>query len=183
MQADLIAQGIILKISRVGHKVLSDGMEIFFNLLPTDTEQGAYNMAIDRPDARQTVNTRTAHQVHQQSFHGVIAVMRHTDGISPHVLPKLFEVAISQIAGSHLNANLVQGGIFPRVEMCQMEGNVLTLTKLSYEGLVTVGLFSSQVEVAMNSLQPVSKALEDEQQCHTVGTTANSHQVKLPNIQ
>ena len=103
-------------------------MEVIFYLMPTDAKQRAHDMAIERTDTSQPVNTCSAHQIHQQGFNRVVTMMGHTDSIGPDILSELFKIAIAQIACSHLNANLMEGSIFTSFKMCQMEGNVQTFT-------------------------------------------------------
>ena len=61
IQTDFVTQGIVLKISRVCHIVLSDGMEEILYLLTTDTKQRTHDISILGTNTRQTMNTCTSH--------------------------------------------------------------------------------------------------------------------------
>ena len=79
-----------------------------------------------------------------------------------NIAPKLLEIAVTQLAGSHFNAHLVDVGISNCIEMTYMKRNALLVTKGYDELLVAVGLSAAQAKVAVDSLDLVAETPKDE---------------------
>ena len=77
-------------------------------------------------------------------------MMPHTNATGAHVLTKVFEMGVPQLARRHLNAHMMQPGITARVKMRQMQGDVKFLTQLLAKKLVPIRLFTAQAEIAMD---------------------------------
>ena len=178
MQADLVAQHIVDGIGGIGNKRLTDGMEEFFDISTAHTQQRTDHSAILRTDARKPVNARTIHQVHQQGLYRIVAVMSHTDRLGTKILAQLMEIAITQFAGSHLDAHLMQGGIVARIEMSPMDWDILFGTQLTDEGLVAIRLLATKVEIAMGCLDAIAQLFQYQQQGHAVSTTTERHDMQ-----
>ena len=59
-----------------------------------------------------------------------------------------------------------------------MKWDALLLTEFFYECFITVALLTSQVEIAMCSLQTIAQILQNEQQRHAVCPTAQRYQMQ-----
>ena len=84
-------------------------------------------------------------------------MMGNTDLTATNIAPELLEITVAQLAGSHLNAYLMDIGISICIEMTYMKRNTLITTKRYDELLVTVGLSTAQVEVAVDSLDLIAE--------------------------
>ena len=56
--------------------------------------------------------------------------------------------------------------------------SVVLFAERFYKFLVTVGFFATQMEITVNGLNTVVQLLQDEQQGHAVGTSAQCHKMK-----
>ena len=86
-------------------------------------------MALPRLDAAKTAQTRATDKVQQHRFDIVLAMMTHTHGIQPALLPQVLESSIAQLPGSHFDADMMFLGISFRIEMPYVQPNAQTLTK------------------------------------------------------
>ena len=59
-----------------------------------------------------------------------------------------------------------------------MKRNILLVAKRNHKLLIAVRLLSTQMEVAVSSLNPVAQTLQDEQQSHAVSPAAQCHDVQ-----
>ena len=98
-------------------------------------------------------------------------MMCHADSIKSIILTQLAEIIVSQVACSHLYAHLMQRRISLGVEMCKMQRHMALLTQLFAESLITVRLFTTEMEIAMRRLHLITEVEQNAQQSHTVCTT------------
>ena len=105
--------------------------------------------------------------------------MCHHDGFGTDVPAQLLEVAVAQFAGGKLDAHLMQGCIFPGVEMHTMERHAEPLAERDNKSLVAVGLVATQMKVAVDRLHRTSLLNHLEQQANTVCPPAQSHKIFL----
>jgi len=117
-------------------------------------------------------------EVHENGLDLVVGMMGHTHGGGADVVAELTEIAIAQVAGGHLHTDMMEGGIGARVEVDDMEGDVLAGTQLAAELLVAVGLGATQPEVAMHGLDLIAQRPEGEQQSHAVGSSRQAHEIE-----
>ena len=73
---------------------------------------------------------------------------------------------------------LMQGGIRLRIEMCPMNRDILRVTELTDESLITVGLFATKVEIAMSGLEAISQTPQHHQQGHAIGAATEGHDMQ-----
>ena len=179
MVAELVAGGIVLEVGGVGDVGLAFFLQVVLYVLSAHVEQGAEDVSVDGTDARHTPYASSAHQVHEHSLYIVIAVMCHHDGFGTDVPAQLLEVAVAQFAGGKLDAHLMQGCIFPGVEMHTMERHAEPLAERDNKSLVAVGLVATQMKVAVNRLHRTSLLNHLEQQANTVCPPAQSHKIFL----
>ena len=70
-------------------------------------------------------------------------MMGYADAIHLQVLAELKEMAVAQLACSHLDTDLVKLGVLPRFEMYEMERNLLFVAEIPAEKFIPVRLFST----------------------------------------
>ena len=107
VKPQLIAHDVGHQIGAVGHEWLIPLYEPLLNVVTADAEQRAYHVAVAGLDARKAVQTGAPDEVHQNGFYGIILMVGYADGGCANVLEKLLEVAVAQLAGSHLDAYFV----------------------------------------------------------------------------
>lgn len=78
--------------------------------------------------------------------------MCNADILCFDIAAELLEIAVAQVARSHLDADTMQVGISLRVEVDKMQRHGKTLTKLLAELLVTHRFGATQMEVTVSSL-------------------------------
>ena len=105
-------------------------------------------------------------------------MMSHTYTLCPQVLAQRLKIAVTEFARSHLNAHLVDFGIRTGVEMNTVKKYAPLVAKSLDKSLVAVGLLATKLEVTMHSLDAIAQLLKDQQQRHTVGTTAECYKVQ-----
>lgn len=79
-------------------------------------------------------------------------MMCYADILRTDVAAKVLEIAIAQVARSHLDTHPMQVGISLRIEVDEMQRHGKTLTKLLAELLVAHRFGATQMEVAVSSL-------------------------------
>src|SRR3712207_1224623 len=101
----------------------------------------------------------------------------HAYTIGLEVGTQLLEVAIAQLARRHLDAHLVQGGIFARIEVGQMERHPMRHAEAPAEVFVSIRLASAQTEVAMHGLDVVAQRHKGTQERHAVGPSRERYEI------
>ena len=71
------------------------------------------------------------------------------------------EPFISEVSGSHLNANAVPRGIFFGIKMLNLQRDVLFPAEFTYKLLVPVRFFLPEVEITMKRLNLISQVFQD----------------------
>ena len=104
--------------------------------------------------------------------------MGYTDGVGTEVLTQLLKIMVTEFTGRHLDAHLMQGRIFPGIEMCPMDWDILRFAQRADKRLVAVGLFSTKPEIAMGGFYPIAQLFQDQQQRHTVGPATQCHNMQ-----
>ena len=97
--------------------------------------------------------------------------MSYTDTIGFYILCQLGKIAITQVAGSHLNTYLMLTGIKLSIKMNAMQRYSESFTKTDTELLITLTLFTAKVKIAMGSTKAHTQLLQNKEQSHAVGST------------
>ena len=79
-------------------------------------------------------------------------MMSHTNTRRTEVLTQLSKPIVTQFTGSHLNAYLMQIGIFMRIKMCTMQFYAKPLTEFHTKSLVPIRLSATQMEITMGGM-------------------------------
>ena len=58
------------------------------------------------------MNATTPEKVHEEGFYGIVAMMGHTDSTCTNILTKFTKIAVTKLSGGHLNAYLMESGVF-----------------------------------------------------------------------
>ena len=66
-------------------------------------EQGAQDEAITKRNACQSVHACASDEVEQNGLHIIVLMVSHTDGVGINIATQLFEIRISEVAGSHFD--------------------------------------------------------------------------------
>lgn len=176
-EPNLITHHIRDEVGSVDHVLLPKGIKVLENVGTADAEQRTHDVTVSRTDARQPVNACTANEVHQQRLDGIVAMVGNTNLTCTDILSQLLKVLVSKLAGSHLNAYLMNFGVIICCEMTYMKWNAPLLAKRNHELLIAVGLCSTKMEIAVDGLYLIAKTLENEQQSNAVGPAADCHEV------
>ena len=134
------------------------------NILSREAKQGAHNVPVARFDASEPVYARTPDEVHEKGLYGIVLMVSHTDVGSFDVAAQLLEIGIAQLSCCHFYADTSHRGIFPGVEVGEVQLDVKTLTEILDKNLVALALVASQLEVAMHGFYLITQLKEHKQQ-------------------
>jgi len=178
MKPDFVAHHIVDEVGAVGDKRLTALGKPLLDVVARDSQQGAQHLAVAGRHAGEAVEASAPDEVHENGLDLVVGMMGHAHGGGADVVAELTEIAVAQVAGGHLHTDMMEGGIGARVEVDDMEGDVLAGTQLAAELLVAVGLGTTQPEVAMHGLDLIAQRPEGEQQGHAVGSSRQAHEIE-----
>lgn len=83
--------------------------------------------------------------------------MGHADTLCLNITSEILEILITQVAGCHLDADLMQLGVSACVEMDDMEGDVVLVAERLGKGFVTMALVATQQEITMRGLHLITQ--------------------------
>ena len=102
------------------------------------------------------MNSGSTDELHEQCLGLVVAVVSHANPTCTKVSDKLEKVVVAKVPCCRLNALLVQCGVSCGVEVGDVQLDSMLLAQLLAELFVPVTLFASQMEVAVDCLNPVA---------------------------
>ena len=151
------------------------GAQEIFNVAARHAQHGAHHMAVAPRHAMQAAQPRAAHQVEQQRFDVVVAVVGHGYGDGPRLAAHAFEKGIALIAGLHLYAHTGKAGRTGCLEVGAVQGHAVTCAEVGHESRVAVGLSAAEMKIAVGRLDVISQTEQHEKQGDGIGSAAEPH--------
>ena len=177
VQAQLVAHDVGHHIRAVGDERLMLFVEPQQDILSRKAKQGPHDVPVARLDASEPVYARTPDEVHEKGLYGIVLMVSHTDVGSIDVAAKLLEIGIAQLSCCHFYADTSHRGIFPGVEVGEVQLDVKTLAEILDKILVALALVATQLEVAMHGFHLITHLQEHKQQADAVGTAADGNEI------
>ena len=177
--AHTIAQRHILAVGAVGHIVLMVFPQIFLNLAARHAQQRPCHMSMKRLHASQARYARSPEQVEEKSFHIVVAMVRHSNSLTPILHAHLLKPLIAQFTAGHFHRHAMFLLISRHIKVGHQARHTTHTAQDFHKGLVAVRLLTTQMKIAMCCHTVKPQFLQDKQQCHRVGTAAQRHQHML----
>ena len=178
--ADLVAT--IFKRSIGGVLDMVEGIlgGIGLNILASERQQRPHDTPLDGQDAAEAGEAGAAEQVDEEGFGCIIAMMGGEDGGIALELEQLVEVAVTEVAGSFLDAEAMLGSIGAGVEVGHMDCDTVTGSEPAHEPFVAVAVSRTEMEVAMGHGEGVAGGVHEVREDDGVDASANSKQHLLP---
>lgn len=153
---------------------------IGLNILASERQQRPHDTPLDGQDAAEAGEAGAAEQVDEEGFGCIIAMMGGEDGGIALGLEQLVEVAVTEVAGSLFDAEVMLGSIRTGVELGHMDWDAVAGSQLAHEMFVAVAVSRTEMEVAMGHGEGVAGGVHEVREDDGVDASANSKQHLLP---
>ena len=163
-------------VGAIGAPWLADGLKEGYDFVARGVKQRADNRAVERFYARKSLKTSAAGEVEKESFDSVVEVMSHGDKVAMVKHALLFEPGIAEFAGSHLDGELMGGGIAQSIEIGGDKGEVQLLGKVAHKALILIGFRTTEMEIAMRHNAIVTRTDKQAKQTYGICTAAHANQ-------
>ena len=101
--------------------------------------------------------------------------MRYCNGLCRKLLAKCFEIGVSLLTCSHLDTDFVVGSILVGVEILDVQRNGKVFAELANKRFVALAFLSTQMEIAVYSMEGTRELHENVQQADGIGSTTDGN--------
>ena len=103
-------------------------------------------------------------------------MMRYSNGLCRKLIAKRFEIGVSLLTCSHLDTDFVVGSILVGVEILDVQRNGKVFAELADKGFVALTLLSTQMEIAVHSMEGTRELHENVHEADGIGSTTDGNQ-------